>query len=775
MRHQSSEYRKFVSAAAAATLAASYVSPAGATSFTDVGDLYKEAVDYLLDQNLAAGITSTQFGTGQPIKRVDAAVILAKILHLDAAQAADSGFTDVPERAKMYVNALKAAGIINGKSKTIFASDQHITRGEFALIIQKAYNLAESSEKLSFTDVSMPYQKAVAALVGSGITKGKSTAVFGTSDSLTRGEFAIFLYKAEMKAPLAIINDLTVTAAAEGTAGITASVQGAADQTEARVDIVSNGKTAASKTVKVVNGKITADFTGLPAGPYTVKVTIGKAAAEKSFTVEARPAVTITNLSASGANGSASVTGKITNAEADAEVEVALYLNGHTDPVARTTVKTGDGNVKTDFTGLSAGTYRVKISIGAITNETSFTIASPPSSGGGVSYSDVQLLNMIGTHTRNLTISATGSSGIQYGPSTGTSTIKGNVTISGNAGSTIDLRNIVIQGDLLIDTPNATVNNGASVTGTITVKDVSRSTWNEKTSGNSLLFDDKDAQNEDTKLTVDSNTSVKSIDLNKSAWLELGAGATVGSLNNNSPGSKVSGQGRIITLSGSQSPELASDVAVDRNESAAAEAVVMNESQLQAALQNNHLAEVKLGQDIAASKNVELKTDKLLDGQEHTLFLNKVSEEPDASDGIYISGDNVAVQNLTVTTEDNNINKDNLIEVYGDGAAFANVEVTGGKKAGFYIENDSKGLMNVEFNSVTTSGNLENAAIGLAARASGDTISVKFDGENSFGEDIAVYTDGRAEELHSAYRITGLEGYYLHLVDGQYHWTNTPE
>ena len=58
-------------------------------------------------------------------KRVDAAVFVVKALGLDIENAPASGFTDVPESAEKEVNALKAAGITNGKTKTTFDSDQN--------------------------------------------------------------------------------------------------------------------------------------------------------------------------------------------------------------------------------------------------------------------------------------------------------------------------------------------------------------------------------------------------------------------------------------------------------------------------------------------------------------------------------------------------------------------------------------------------------------------------------------------------------------------------
>lgn len=51
---------------------------------------------------------------------------------------------------------------------------------------------------------------------------------------------------------------------------------------------------------------------------------------------------------------------------------------------------------------------------------------------------------------------------------------------------------LVINGDLTVDAPNATVNNYATVSGNIIIEDISANTWNELASTNSLVFKAKD-------------------------------------------------------------------------------------------------------------------------------------------------------------------------------------------------------------------------------------------------------------------------------------------
>src|SRR3954451_15175602 len=146
-------YRKYLATAATATLVTAVVAPfasAATNKFTDVTDRYKEAVDFLVSKG-AKGTTTSTFGTQEPIKRVDVAVLLANVLELDTENAPDSGFTDVAERAKGAINALKEAKITKGKTTESVGSDNLITRGELAIWIQTGFELNDEKSH-SFTD-----------------------------------------------------------------------------------------------------------------------------------------------------------------------------------------------------------------------------------------------------------------------------------------------------------------------------------------------------------------------------------------------------------------------------------------------------------------------------------------------------------------------------------------------------------------------------------------------------------------------------------------------
>lgn len=163
--------------------------------FQDVTSFYAPAVKYLLSRNITQGMTPTEFGIAKPIMRADAAIWLAKELGLNTAAAPASGFSDVPARAVGAVNALKAAGILNGKTTDRFGSYDSLTRGEIAIILQRAYSLEANGMSSKFTDVSTRYKTAVDALVANDITDGISATRFGVSQNITRGQLAVFIYR----------------------------------------------------------------------------------------------------------------------------------------------------------------------------------------------------------------------------------------------------------------------------------------------------------------------------------------------------------------------------------------------------------------------------------------------------------------------------------------------------------------------------------------------------------------------------------------------------
>ncbi|WP_203363533.1 S-layer homology domain-containing protein [Bacillus sp. REN10] len=301
MAYQPKSYRKFVATAATATLVATAVTPAFAAEFTDVNKNYKEAVDYLVANKIANGTTETTFGTDKTISRGDAAVMIANALQLDVEKAPESPLTDLNSRVKGAVNALYAAKIVGGKTETTFKPEANITRAEMAKILTNAYKLEAGNTKNSFKDVNNTWDPYVDALLANKITAGKTETTFAPDQAVTRGEFALFMFRAkdflyEMPAVSA------VKVADDKTLEVTLKDAKAGFKAENFKVLVDGAAVKASKVEADEKGsvyKLTIDSLNDKAG----KVTVNGAEAAYDFTapkVESVMAINATTLTIAG-------------------------------------------------------------------------------------------------------------------------------------------------------------------------------------------------------------------------------------------------------------------------------------------------------------------------------------------------------------------------------------------------------------------------------------------------------------------------------------------
>ncbi|WP_223634762.1 5'-nucleotidase C-terminal domain-containing protein [Planococcus sp. 4-30] len=194
--------KKFIASAIAVTMVASAVSTvsADAAKFEDVSDRYVKAVNFLVENGITNGISETHYGTADNIKRQDAAVMIARAIGFNSSQDfKDSGFTDVPASAKWAVDALVQAGIVHGKTEKRFGATDLLTRNELSKLLASAakYDIDDKVTKTQFTDVNAKFAKYVDALLKNGITVGKTEKQFGAEQNLTRGEMALFIFRAK--------------------------------------------------------------------------------------------------------------------------------------------------------------------------------------------------------------------------------------------------------------------------------------------------------------------------------------------------------------------------------------------------------------------------------------------------------------------------------------------------------------------------------------------------------------------------------------------------
>ncbi|MCR2802687.1 S-layer homology domain-containing protein [Paenibacillus soyae] len=108
-------------------------------------------------------------------------------------------FEDVPAHhwAQRVIQELAAKHLMQGVSESKFAPDRSMTRAEFTATLVRALKL-ESAEPAPFADVEAGswYADEVAAAYAAGLIAGKSSTVFAPEAQLTREEMAVILMNA---------------------------------------------------------------------------------------------------------------------------------------------------------------------------------------------------------------------------------------------------------------------------------------------------------------------------------------------------------------------------------------------------------------------------------------------------------------------------------------------------------------------------------------------------------------------------------------------------
>ncbi|MCI2256517.1 S-layer homology domain-containing protein [Domibacillus sp. PGB-M46] len=173
--------------------------PTSTFPFTDVPAERVEMVSALYQNKFFNGVSADKFGWDLPIKRVDAAMIAARGMGFRKGNSMPEEwltFRDIPGRAKDAIIYLQFYEVVNGKTETLFGSNDMITRGEAAIILARAYNdvlLSPTETVHSFTDATGRYAEAINRLAATGIVNGKTPDRFGTNDPVTRGAFAMMV------------------------------------------------------------------------------------------------------------------------------------------------------------------------------------------------------------------------------------------------------------------------------------------------------------------------------------------------------------------------------------------------------------------------------------------------------------------------------------------------------------------------------------------------------------------------------------------------------
>jgi hypothetical protein len=164
--------------------------------FKDVASNYwaKKEIEYLTSLGIIAGYQNGHFGINDHVKRGQAAVMVTRALKLKLGDGSKVTYKDVKGKhwAQKEIEALVREKIFSPKGTT-FQPEKSLTRGEMAAILVNAYKLTADNVS-SFKDVPTehPYVKEILILAANGITTGYEDGTFKPNQPVTRTQFAVF-------------------------------------------------------------------------------------------------------------------------------------------------------------------------------------------------------------------------------------------------------------------------------------------------------------------------------------------------------------------------------------------------------------------------------------------------------------------------------------------------------------------------------------------------------------------------------------------------------
>lgn len=174
------------------------------TQFTDVhsGEFYATAVDWMVTAGITNGTSPTTFSPNDKVTRGQAAAFIWRTA-CEPAPSSTHRFVDVvadwqqdPVSWLLENNAAPVLGTTDPSDR--FGPDAALTRGQMAVLLYRIQGAPTDAVEiaLSFADVTEPWQiEPVKWLLHEQITSGTSPTTFSPDRTVTRAEFATFIWR----------------------------------------------------------------------------------------------------------------------------------------------------------------------------------------------------------------------------------------------------------------------------------------------------------------------------------------------------------------------------------------------------------------------------------------------------------------------------------------------------------------------------------------------------------------------------------------------------
>jgi glucose/arabinose dehydrogenase len=169
-----------------------------APEFSDIAtSTFLDSIHWLYYEGITVGCGDGKFCPTAAVTREQMAIFLVRAF--DHPSTTTDYFTDDEGRSgESSINALRAAGITSGcGSPTLFCPTRKVTRAEMAIFLDKELNLPSTGTDYFDDDDGKTGEASINRMAAAKITGGCGTRRFCPTSSVTRGQMAAFLLRAD--------------------------------------------------------------------------------------------------------------------------------------------------------------------------------------------------------------------------------------------------------------------------------------------------------------------------------------------------------------------------------------------------------------------------------------------------------------------------------------------------------------------------------------------------------------------------------------------------
>lgn len=178
-------------------------------AFKDITEqnVYYDVIHSMAKDKIINGYEDKTFKPNETINRKQAAALVNRAAKLKKVTEFKAP-KDLSIKNAYYkdIKKLMEAGLLETDSSGNINPNAPLTRGEMAKILAVAFNLKPASSS-PLTDVSKNVEKYVASLYQAGVTTGYPDKTFKENQSLTRSNYAVFMYRAMNLDESGVINE----------------------------------------------------------------------------------------------------------------------------------------------------------------------------------------------------------------------------------------------------------------------------------------------------------------------------------------------------------------------------------------------------------------------------------------------------------------------------------------------------------------------------------------------------------------------------------------